>query len=118
MVIGQEIDHAAAAAALDACLLTEEEMEGGEEAWAKLPDPLTGVAAQATAAAAAAVAAAQAAIAAEAEGRLSEAAEGFEKALTMREAEIGSDHPSLADSVFALANVRKAQGRLDDAAAG
>ena len=118
VVIGQEIDHAAAAAALDACLLTEEEMEGGEEAWAKLPDPLTGVAAQATAAAAAAVAAAQAAIAAEAEGQLSEAAEGLEKARTLREAEIGSDHPSLADSVFALANVRKAQGRLDDAAAG
>ena len=34
--IGQELDHAAAAVALDACLLTEEEMAGGEEAWAAL----------------------------------------------------------------------------------
>ncbi len=38
MCIGQELDHAAAAAALDACLLTEKEMKGGETAWAKLPD--------------------------------------------------------------------------------
>jgi len=36
--IGQELDHAAAASALDACLLTEKEMTGGEAAWAKLPD--------------------------------------------------------------------------------
>jgi G3E family GTPase len=37
--IGQELDHEAAKAALDACLLTEEEMAGGAEGWAALPDP-------------------------------------------------------------------------------
>ena len=37
--IGQELDHAAAAAALDRCLLTEREMARGVRAWATLPDP-------------------------------------------------------------------------------
>ena len=39
--IGQELDHAAATKALDACLLTETEMEAGENSWVTLPDPLT-----------------------------------------------------------------------------
>ena len=39
MCIGQELDHTAASAALDACLLTEEEMAGGAEAWVAPPDP-------------------------------------------------------------------------------
>ena len=67
MCIGQELDHAAATAALDACLLTKKEMAAGEEGWAALTDPLTSVQVQAAqtaaAAAAAAVAAAEAAIA-------------------------------------------------------
>ena len=33
------LQHEEAAAALDACLLTEEEMAGGDQAWAALPDP-------------------------------------------------------------------------------
>ena len=37
--IGQELDHAAAEAALEACLLTDEEMAGGHESWAALADP-------------------------------------------------------------------------------
>jgi G3E family GTPase len=37
--IGQELQHAEAAATLEACLLTEEEMAGGEGAWGALPDP-------------------------------------------------------------------------------
>ena len=37
--IGQELDHAAAEAELDGCLLTDEEMVGGVESWAALPDP-------------------------------------------------------------------------------
>ena len=61
--IGQELDHTAATAALDACLLTTKEMAAGEEGWAALPDPLTSVQVQAAQAAAAAVAAASAAIA-------------------------------------------------------
>ncbi|MGF1581473.1 MAG: zinc metallochaperone GTPase ZigA [Gemmataceae bacterium] len=38
--IGRNLDEAAMRAALDACLLTDEEMEGGPEAWAAFPDPL------------------------------------------------------------------------------
>ena len=37
--IGQQLDHAAAAAALEACLLTDEEMAGGEARWAAMADP-------------------------------------------------------------------------------
>ena len=37
--IGQQLDHAAAAAALEACLLTEDEMAGGEARWAAMADP-------------------------------------------------------------------------------
>ena len=37
--IGQELDHSAATAALSTCLLSDEEMEAGQEAWAALPDP-------------------------------------------------------------------------------
>ena len=37
--IGHELDHAAAEAALRACLLTEEEMAGGEDGWRTLADP-------------------------------------------------------------------------------
>ena len=37
--IGQELDHATATAALDKCLLTEEEMRGGMATWSSLPDP-------------------------------------------------------------------------------
>ena len=36
--IGQELNHAAAADALEACLLTDEEMAAGELAWAAYPD--------------------------------------------------------------------------------
>ena len=39
VVIGSEFDHKAAEAALNACLLTEEEMVGGFEVWAKMDDP-------------------------------------------------------------------------------
>jgi hypothetical protein len=37
--IGRELDHAAAAAMLDGCLLTAEEMAAGEESWLSLVDP-------------------------------------------------------------------------------
>ena len=37
--IGQQLDHAAAAAALEACLLTDAEMAGGEARWAAMADP-------------------------------------------------------------------------------
>jgi G3E family GTPase len=37
--IGQNIDFARLTAELDACLLTDEEMAGGPEAWRLLPDP-------------------------------------------------------------------------------
>ena len=38
--IGQELDHAAAKAELDKCLLTDEEMAGGGDKWRDaLPDP-------------------------------------------------------------------------------
>ena len=36
--IGQDLDHAAAEAALHLCLLTDEEMAAGKERWAELPD--------------------------------------------------------------------------------
>ena len=37
--IGQELDHAKAAAALDKFLLTKKEMAGGHASWAAMPDP-------------------------------------------------------------------------------
>ena len=37
--IGQDLDHSAAETALNACLLTDEEMMSGQERWAALPDP-------------------------------------------------------------------------------
>jgi len=37
--IGRELDHAAAKAALDACVLTEGDMACGRESWAALSDP-------------------------------------------------------------------------------
>jgi len=37
--IGQNIDFARLTAELDACLLTDEEMAGGPEAWRLLADP-------------------------------------------------------------------------------
>ena len=37
--IGQELDSQAAAAALDGCLLTEQEMARGVGSWSSLPDP-------------------------------------------------------------------------------
>jgi G3E family GTPase len=37
--IGQELNHVAAEAELQRCLLTDEEMIGGLESWAALPDP-------------------------------------------------------------------------------
>jgi G3E family GTPase len=38
--IGQEMDREAIVADLDACLLTDAEMEAGPHAWARYPDPL------------------------------------------------------------------------------
>jgi G3E family GTPase len=38
--IGRKLDEAAVRAALDACLLTDGEMAGGPEAWARFADPL------------------------------------------------------------------------------
>ena len=92
--IGQELDHKAASATLDTCLLTEEEMGLGEEGWLALPDPLTGVQVQAEA-----VVASEAAIAYEAAGRLSEAAEEYERLLKIKETVYGPEqpnHPELA----------------------
>lgn len=37
--IGQELEHAEVKAELDKCLLMDEEMAGGDESWAALPDP-------------------------------------------------------------------------------
>ena len=37
--IGQELDHVAAAAALDRCLLSKKEMARGVASWSALPDP-------------------------------------------------------------------------------
>jgi hypothetical protein len=39
--IGIKMDREALIACLDACLLTDEEVEAGESAWATLPDPFT-----------------------------------------------------------------------------
>ena len=122
VVIGQEMDHSAATAVLDACLLTDEEMAAGEEEWAALPDPLTSVQVQVAQAAAAAVAAAQAAIEAamahEDEGRLTEAEKAFEEALRMVEMTHPDepDHPDRASALSRLAGVYEAQGRLAEAA--
>ena len=118
--IGQDLDHAAATAALDACLLTKAEMAAGEAVWATLPDRLTGVQVQAEQAAAAAVAAAEAAIAHEAAGRLSEAAEEYARVLKMKEVthKCQPNHPELAIAVHNLAGVHEAQGKYTAAAAG
>jgi G3E family GTPase len=40
VVIGVDLDHTAAAAVLERCLLTDEEVAGGSDAWSALPDPL------------------------------------------------------------------------------
>jgi G3E family GTPase len=40
VIIGIEMDSHALTASLDACLLSDEEMSGGPDAWKKLPDPL------------------------------------------------------------------------------
>ena len=37
--IGRELDHEAASAQMEACLLTAKEMAAGEEGWLALPDP-------------------------------------------------------------------------------
>ena len=37
--IGRKVDHGAASAQLEACLLTAEEMAGGQESWLQLTDP-------------------------------------------------------------------------------
>ena len=112
--IGQELDHAAVTAVLDACQLTTKEMAVGEEGWLALQDPLTGVQVQADPAAAALVTAA----AHEAEGRLDKAADEYERALRSKEEahKEHPDHPELASIVSHLANVRKQQERLDEAA--
>ena len=39
--IGNELDHAAAGSALQACLLTDEEMAGGKCSWRRLVDPFS-----------------------------------------------------------------------------
>ncbi|MBL9076318.1 MAG: GTP-binding protein [Planctomycetes bacterium] len=39
VVIGRDVDRAALTARLDACLLTDREMQGGPAAWQQLPDP-------------------------------------------------------------------------------
>lgn len=39
VIIGQELDHAAVSDCLDGCLLTDEEMSWGAEAWQQLEDP-------------------------------------------------------------------------------
>ena len=74
----------------------------GEEGWLALPDPLTGVQVQAEA-----VVASEAAIAYEAAGRLSEAAEEYERLLKIKETVYGPEqpnHPELASTVSSLAN--------------
>ena len=54
----------------------------------------------------------------EAQGRLVEAAEGYERALRIKEAayEEHIDHPELASTVYNLASVYEAQGKLSKAA--
>ena len=39
MFIGQNLDKAASKLALDACLLSEDELSAGPEFWTTLPDP-------------------------------------------------------------------------------
>jgi hypothetical protein len=39
ILIGQDLDAAAARKALDACLLTDSEMESGPVSWSQLEDP-------------------------------------------------------------------------------
>ena len=39
--IGQELDSTLARHALDACLLSDEELAAGPQAWATLPDPFS-----------------------------------------------------------------------------
>ncbi|MNH48319.1 hypothetical protein D3C79_1120710 [compost metagenome] len=39
MFIGQDIDFAMLRSELDACLLDDNEMAEGPDAWARLPDP-------------------------------------------------------------------------------
>lgn len=39
VIIGQDLDEATVTEALDTCLLTDKEMQGGPEAWSTLPDP-------------------------------------------------------------------------------
>ena len=111
--IGQELDHAAVGAALDACLLTTEEMAAGEEGWLALQDPLTGAQAAATA-----VAAAKAAMAHEKEGRLAEAAVEYERVLRIKEQVYAEqpNHPDLTSTVSSLASCRRKQGQLQAAA--
>ena len=56
-----------------------------------------------------------------AQGRLSEAAEGYERALRMEEkvyAATQPNHPELATTISSLAGVREAQGRLQEAEEG
>ena len=118
--IGQELDHVAATAALDACLLTDEEMAAGEKAWVALEDPLTSVQVQLAQAGAVATAAAEAATAHEAGGRLAEAAEEWMKALRIHERMHAQqpNHPDLVSTLSHLANNHKQQGKLSEAAAG
>ena len=56
----------------------------------------------------------------EAQGKLAEAAAGFERALKMKEVAYAEEpyHPDLATTVHDLAVVREAQGRLTEAAEG
>jgi G3E family GTPase len=39
VIIGERMDHALVRAALDGCLLTDDEMAAGRKAWKKFPDP-------------------------------------------------------------------------------
>lgn len=39
VIIGQDLDEATVTKALDTCLLTDKEMQGGPAAWSNLPDP-------------------------------------------------------------------------------
>ena len=54
------------------------------------------------------------------QGKLAEAAAGFERALKMKEVAYAEEpyHPDLATTVHDLAVVREAQGRLTEAAEG
>lgn len=39
VIIGQDLDHAEVTEALNACLLTDAEMQSGPKSWSPLPDP-------------------------------------------------------------------------------